>query len=160
MTNQILKKNILTSYLISVPTGLLTVLIVFMFPVMLTGEGLATILLIETYGWAIVGLIASFLIAIWIGTIKAHNDLTKEKRLLKASFNFSLTINLIIWITFMVLTIIDNIDYNILFVLVLPIIGFIVSVIGTTFTIGLLVTYIFDKNIKREKIKNTAANST
>lgn len=150
MTNPVLAKNILTAYLICVPTGLLTIFIVFAIPLILTGEGLATILLVETYGWAILGLIFSFLISIWFGSKKAHSQLTKNKSVLNSSFYFSLTINTIIWTIFILLTIIKNFDYNILFVLILPVLGFIISVIGTTFTIGLIITNIFDRNLKKQ----------
>ncbi|MFC2111393.1 hypothetical protein ACFLQ5_02965 [Bacteroidota bacterium] len=122
-----------------------------MFPAMVTGEGLATFIMVETYGYAIIGLIVSFLFAIWIGSKKAHSNLIKENKLIRTSFTFSLTINTIIWTTFIIVTVIDNIDNNILYVLIFPVIGYIVSVIMTTFTIGLLVTYIFEINLKREK---------
>lgn len=148
MKNQILKKNIMTAYLISVPSGLLMVFITFALPVIITGEGLAGILLVETYGWAITGLILSFLISIWFGSKKAHSHLIKNKSLLNSSFCFSLTVNTIIWSIFLLLTIIKNFDYNILFVLILPVFGFIISLVGTTFTIGLLITYIFAKNLR------------
>jgi len=148
--NQILKRNILTGYLISVPTGLLTVFIVFAFPVVFTGEGLTTILLAETYGWAIIGLIISFLISIYFGSIKAHTKLTENNSLLSASFAFSLKINTVIWAAFVLLTIIKNFNYDLLLIFILPLLGFGISVIFTTFTLGLIISYIFNRNLKKQ----------
>ncbi len=167
MLNKVLKRNILTAYLISVPLGLFTILFVYAMPVIITDEGLPTILMVATYGWASLGLFLSFLASLWYGSKKAHGRLLKGKNLLSASFKFSLTINTLIWLTFIIVVIInklymnyelsfirDNPDsglFNLIYVIVLPLIAFITSVIGTTFTIGLLISYIFDKNIKKIK---------
>ena len=148
MTREILRRNILTSYLICVPSGLLTIIVVF---AILTKDGLAGILLVDTYGWGIIGLIISFLIAIWFASKVTYKSVTNGRSLLNTSFRFSLTINSIIWSVFTVLTIVKNIKYNFLFVTIFPLIGFIVSLIVTTFTLGLLISYIFARNFKNEK---------
>lgn len=148
--NQILKRNILTGYLISIPTGLLTVFVVFAFPVLFMGEGLMTILLTETYRWAIIGLVISFLVSTYFGSIKAHTILTENKSLLNASFAFSLSINTVIWSVFILLTLIENFNYDLLITFILPLLGFVISVIFSTFTIGLIISSIFNRNLKKQ----------
>jgi hypothetical protein len=143
-----LKQNIVSAYLISVPTGLLAMFFVLTFPGMLTGEGLPTIFLFSLYGWAILGSGITFFIAIWFGSKKAHQTLVKEKGLLRASFNFSLTVNTIIWAVFALLTIIQNIESEIFLLLTLPLVAFLICLIGTTFTIGLYISYIFNKTLR------------
>ncbi len=169
MLNKVLKRNIITAYLISVPLGIFAILFVFALPVLITDEGLGMILIITTYGWATLGLFLSFLASIWYGSKKAHERLLNGKKLLSTSFKFSLTINTIIWLTFIIIAIINNLhmkyqlsfirdntsDYglfNLIYFIVLPLTAFIISVTGTTFTIGLLIIYIFDKNIKKSKV--------
>ena len=169
MLNKVLKRNIITAYLISVPIGLFTILFVFALPVLITDEGLPTMLMVLNYGWATFGLFISFLVAIWYGSKNAHQSLLNGKKLLSASFKFSLTINSIIWLIFIVIVIInklyinsefsliklkslENDFFNLVYSLILPLIAFIISVIGTTFTIGLLISYLFDKNIKKSKV--------
>jgi len=169
MLNRTLKRNIITAYLISVPLGIFTILFVFVFPGLITDEGLGMILIVTTYGWATLGLFLSFLASIWYGSKKAHEKLLNGKKLLSASFKFSLTINTIIWLTFLIIVIInelymkyelsliniessDNGFFGLIYFLFLPLLAFIISVTGTTFTIGLLISYIFDKNIKKSKV--------
>ncbi len=159
MRDKLLKINLTTAYLISIPLGLIAAFIAFELPIILTRDGrYASILIIETYGWSILGLILSFYIAIWYGSKKAHYMLRAGNNLLPTSFKFSLIINCIVWITFSIIAIIDNLDYNILFVLIFPIVAFFISVAITTFTIGLLIVYLFDTRIKKE-LKATAANN-
>ena len=148
-----LRKNILISYLICAPTGLFTVLFTFMLPAGLSGEGLSTIFIILTYGWAIVGLILSFLLSIWIGCRKAEKQLIKGKKRLNASFHFSFIVNAIIWSVFVIITTVVNLDSTILFYLILPIIaGFIFSVTGTTFTLGLIMAYLYKRNLMNKNL--------
>ncbi len=62
-----LKQSILTSYLIGAPIGILTVIATIWIPLLLTGEGLLTIVILGTYGISTIGLVVAFLIALWIG---------------------------------------------------------------------------------------------
>jgi hypothetical protein len=75
----ILRRNILTSYLICVPIGLITILVVF---AILTKDGLAAILLLDSYSWAIIGLIISFLIAIWFASKITNKSVSNGRGLL------------------------------------------------------------------------------
>ena len=121
---------------------------------------------IATFNWAILGLLISFLFAISYGSKKAHNKILKGKNLLSSSFSFSFTINNIIWLTFAILAIAKHLyirhqaggiykDYvskgdvifYLIYFLIFPLIAYIISVVGTTFTIGLLISKIFKNNI-------------
>lgn len=133
--------GIYISYLIGVPIGLIAIFIVFSIPVMLTGEGLATIALVGIYGKAMLGLIISFLIALGVGGYKASAEIQKQKSLLKTSFKYSLTVNAIIWSVFVLVTALGNEGKNFLVVLIIPFFAFISCTITTTFTIGLLICY-------------------
>ncbi len=139
-------KGILTSYLIGVPIGLITILIVFITPVTLTGEGLSTMVMVSIYGKAIVGLIVSFLIALGISGHKVVKDLRNQKSLIKTSFRYSLTVNIIIWSVFILLTVMDN-SKDFLTFLLPPIIAFIFCTAITTFTLGLIICYTIKKRI-------------
>ena len=137
-------KGIITSYLIGTPIGLITILFVFITPAALTGEGLATMGMVAIYGKAIVGLIISFLIALGIGGHKVVTDLRKQKSLIKTSFRYSLTVNIIIWSVFILLTIMDN-SKDFLAFLLPPLIAFIFCTAITTFTLGLIICYTIKK---------------
>ena len=137
-------KGISTSYFIGTPIGLLTIFFVFITPVALTGEGLATMGMVAIYGKAIIGLIISFLVALCVGGHNAVTDLENQKSLIKTSFRYSLTVNSIIWTVFILLTILDN-NSNFLTFLVPPIMAFIICTAITTFTIGLLVCHTIKK---------------
>ena len=139
--------GILISYLIGTPLGLITVFIVYMIPVIITGEGLATFILVGVYGKAILGLLVSFLIALGIGGQNASVDIRKQKSLLKTSFKYSLTVNAIIWTVFILLTIFTDGQTNILLKISLPIFAFMFCTICTTFTIGLLICYLIKKRM-------------
>lgn len=141
-------KGILLSYLIATPVGLLTILFVFITPVALTGEGIMTMGMLAIYGKATIGLIVSFLVALGIGGHNAVKDLENKRSLIKTSYRYSLTVNTIIWTTFILLTIFDNKNDFLIFLLP-PIIAFIICTTITTFTIGLLVCYTINKRTTR-----------
>lgn len=69
--------------------------------------------------------------------------------ILLSAFKFSLQANTIIWLTFGVLTVAKKLHYNFMLALILPFIGFIISLVGATFTIGLLLSAIFKRNINK-----------
>ena len=142
------RQGIWTSYLIGAPIGLITVFIVFSIPVMLTSEGLATMAMVGVYGKAILGLIISFLIALGVAGNMAVTDLEKQKPLLKSSFKYSLTVNLIIWTVFIMITILDNFGSE-LWLYLPPIIAFFLCTTITTFTLGLLICYIIKQKIEK-----------
>jgi len=159
-----LKKNITIAYFISVPLGLAFVLFTLVAPVIITDETLFYFLIIPKFGLAILGLILSFLFAIYYGSKKMHQKIRDNKSILKASFVFSLSINTIIWSTFILITLIQtvvvylfniNVPFNktsdsifmLIYGLAIPLVLYIISIIGTTFSIGLLLSYLFKRNI-------------
>jgi hypothetical protein len=143
-----LKQNgIIISYLIGAPTGIITIFVCFTIPVMLTGEGLSTIFLIDVYGKSILGLIISFLIVLGFAGHLASIDIEKRTSLLKTSFKYSLTVNAIIWLIFIVLTFFNREFENHLLIVTIPILAFIICTIITTFTVGLLICYLIKRRI-------------
>lgn len=139
-----LKQSILTSYLIGVPIGVMVVLATIWLPILITGEGLLTMLVILLYKFSITGLVIAFLIALWFGGKLAYENIKKGESLLLTSFKYSTLINLIIWITFCFILGFTESE-NILFLMILPIIAFVICTILTTFSIGLLISYIIKK---------------
>ena len=45
----------------------------------------------------------------------------------------------------------NNDEYPLIYILLPPIIAFLISVVGTTFSLGILLVYLFNWNIKREE---------
>ena len=142
--NKKLKQSILTSYLLGAPIGVFTVIATIWIPLLLTGEGLLTIVIIGAYGISTIGLVVAFLIALWFGGKLAYKNINKGKSLLLTSFKYSLLVNVIIWSTFCVIIALTAEKER--FLLMIPsIIAFFVCTILTTFTIGLLITYIIKR---------------
>ena len=142
-----LKKSILTSYLIGAPIGLIVVFATILVPSFLFGEGLLTIAILGTYGISTIGLVVAFLIALWIGGKIAYKNINNGKSLLLTSFKYSTTVNLIIWTTFCLIIGLTITEEKFL-MMIPPIIAFVICTILTTFSIGLLISYM----IKRIKI--------
>lgn len=154
-----LKQSILTSYLIGAPIGILTVIATFWIPLLLTGEGLLTIVIIGTYGISTVGLVIAFLVALWIGGKLAYRNIQNGKSLLLTSFKYSSVMNLIIWTTFGVIVGLTATEERFL-MMIPPFIAFVVCTILTTFSIGLLIAYLIKRiNNKPTELKNTVANN-
>ncbi len=154
-----LKQSILTSYLIGAPIGILTVIATIWIPLLLTGEGLLTMVIIGTYGASTVGLVIAFLIALWIGGKLAHKNINNGKSLILTSFKYSTIVNLIIWTTFCLIVGI-TVTKEIFLMMIPPIIAFVVCTILTTFSIGLLIAYVIKQiNNKPAELKNTVANN-
>lgn len=140
--DNIKKYSILVSYAVGLPIGLITVFVLFALPVLLTGEGFATIIFLEIFGKATVGLLVSFIVALWFGGVKVLSDINRSNSLLKTSFNYSIRVNTIIWIIFMIIFLIENYQEKFTLTILLPFIGYLLSVGVTTFTIGLLISYL------------------
>jgi len=139
-----LKQSILTSYLIGTPIGILTVIATIWIPLLLTGEGLLTIVIIGTYGISTIGLVVAFLIALWIGGKLAYQYIKRGKSLLLTSFKYSTVVNLIIWTTFCLIVGLTVTEERFL-MMIPPIIAFVVCTILTTFSIGLLIAYVIKR---------------
>jgi|TARA_B110001450_G_C17413371_1_gene396733 hypothetical protein len=139
-----LKQSILASYLIGAPIGILTVIATIWIPLLLTGEGLLTMVIIGTYEASSVGLVIAFVIALWIGGKLAHENINNGKSLILTSFKYSTIVNLIIWTTFCLIVGITATEERFL-MMIPPIIAFVVCTILTTFSIGLLIAYVIKR---------------
>lgn len=149
-------RGILFSYVLGAPLGLFTVLFFFILPGLITGEGLGYIVLLGTFGAGILGLVMSFLFALWFAGKRIGRDLEKGRSLLGASFRYSLRVNTIIWSTFALLSIaqqslvllstpvagsIDTGSMTLaLITLLAAMVAFIGCTLSSTFTIGLLIS--------------------
>jgi hypothetical protein len=108
------------------------------------GEGLTSMSIILGYRFQTLGLIAAFIIALWFGGKLAYKNINKGKSLILTSFKYSTLMNLIIWTIFCLIVGQPIEDHN--FIFTLPaIIAFLVSTILTTFTFGLLISYIIKR---------------
>jgi hypothetical protein len=135
-----------TSYTIGLPIGLLVIGVFIFTPIIISGEGLISILLSGIYGKATIGLTIAFIISLYFGGIQIFKELETKQSTLTASFKYSLSINSIIWGTFLLVTLIDNFnDFNFL-IIIPPLILFVVCLLFTPFTIGLIVTKYLQKN--------------
>jgi hypothetical protein len=154
-----LKQSILTSYLIGAPIGIFVVFATIFVPSFLFGEGLMTIVILGTYGISTIGLVVAFLIALWIGGKLAYKNIESGKSLLLTSFKYSTVVNLIIWTTFCLIVGLTVAEEKFL-MMIPPIIAFVICTILTTFSIGLLISYIIRRiNNKPTELKNTVANT-
>ena len=153
-----LKQSILTSYLIGAPIGIIVVFATIFVPSFLFGEGLMTIVILGTYGISTIGLIVAFLIALWIGGKLAYNNIKSGKSLLLTSFKYATVVNLIIWTTFCLIIGLTVTEERFL-MMIPPIIAFVVCTVLTTFSIGLLISYII-KRIDNKPIVLKSSIST
>ena len=156
-----IKKSILISYLIGLPIGLLFVGAVIVLPVIITDEGLFTLVMLGTYWLSTIGLVISFIIVLWFGGITVHKSIENGNSLLLTSFKYSLLINLIIWTVFCLIIVFTiNAEEGIYGIIIPPIIAFVVCTILTTLTIGLIISYVIKlKNGKDMDIENKTANN-
>ena len=136
--------GILTSLIIGFPIGYFFITFTYSIPARLTGEGMAYLLIKPIYGKAILGLLISFIFSLLFAGYLLAKD-TKNKNLIKSSFLYSLRVNIIIWTTFIVVTSIVNAKDLQLIYLLLPFACFVLSTIGSTFSVGLLISFIVKK---------------
>ncbi|CAM3330680.1 hypothetical protein ZORO111903_07520 [Zobellia roscoffensis] len=145
--NKPLLISILISYLLGLPIGLLTIVGTLWTPILFTGEGLLSIAIIAGYGWPTLGLALSFLVALGIGAKVAYDHLGHGKSLLFSSFVYSTVVNFIIWATFCLVLLFTVEDS---FLLLFPaILALLFCTIVTTFTIGLLITYLIERTVAK-----------
>jgi hypothetical protein len=84
----------------------------------------------------------------------AFNDTLNHKSLLGMSSKYSLTVNVVIWIVFISITLIESESKDRLLVVIPPMIAFIICVASTTFTVGMVICYIIRSNAGRQIIAN------
>ncbi|MDO1451415.1 hypothetical protein Q0590_34390 [Rhodocytophaga aerolata] len=128
-----------TSLLIGLPFGLTAVIVGFLFPAAVTGEGLFTMGYILVNGYATIGLLISFVIMLWVAGKQLGKDIENHKGTFNTTLKFSFVINLTIWSVFILVHLLTNRTIDTFFGFLLPMgLGFI-SIILTPFTIGLLI---------------------
>lgn len=138
--NRPLARSILASYLVGFPIGGFMILLAFVLPGIL-GAPIFTIALIGTYGYSTLGLSIAFLAALGIGGKLAFNNLKANGSVLGTSFKYAAFVNIIIWIVFALITRFMINDEFFLFVL-LPLLACVICTVLTTFSIGLVISYI------------------
>ena len=118
-----------------------------------------TIVILGVYRISTIGLLVAFLIALWVGGKLAYHNIKRGKSLLLTSFKYSTVVNLIIWTTFCLIVGLTVVEEMFL-MMIPPIIAFVVCTILTTFSIGLLISFVIKRiNNKPSEIKNTVANT-
>lgn len=147
--------SILTSYITGLPLGFSGIYLPIILPTFLDRCGfMGTMMIVGVYWKSILGLLVSFLIALWIGGINAFTNISNNKSILLSSFKYSLTINRTIWPIFTLITVIDNLNNlnsnSFIVLFIIPILLFIIYLGATTFTLGCLVCFIIKKKIERE----------
>ncbi|MCR6640218.1 MAG: hypothetical protein NVV82_14815 [Sporocytophaga sp.] len=145
------RSSIFISYKLGLPATLLGIFFTLWFPVIITNEGLPLMAIISIYGNAILGLIFTLLFALGYAGYKVFQNYPREKSLLISSFKYSLTINLVCWSVFIIISIVDNLEMDILTIIIMPLAGMILCTILATFTVGLLICALI-----RDRIKNYA----
>ncbi len=147
MTN----KGSWTSLIIGLPTGVFTILIVFLGGLALVGlltqEGLPGIGLFYMYKTPVIVMTIVFTLLLLPTGRLIESEIIKERKLLLISFKYSAIINSILFIVILIVTSLDGLD--LFFGLILPLILFILSTIISTFTVGLLITNTIKRRITR-----------
>jgi hypothetical protein len=139
--NKQLRQSILISYLIGAPIGIFTIIATIIISLLYSREGISSMSIIMGYGFPTLGLIAAFIIALWFGGKLAYINVNKGKSLILTSFKYSTFVNLLIWTTFC-LIVYQTIEDDSFKYMLPAIIVFLISTILSTFTIGLLISYI------------------
>jgi TctA family transporter len=138
-----------TSLTIGLPTGILAVGIGILFPSMITGEGLLTLVFLSSNNIAVIGLLISFPIALWFGGQKLVTDIKLRRRALLVTVKYTLFVNAIIWTIFIGTHWITNDTFDLFLGLLFPLGLATFSIILTPVTIGLIIYWTAKKRIER-----------
>lgn len=142
------RTSICSTYLIGAPLGIITIIGCIVLPTAISGEGLPTLGLLSVYGKAIISLLVAFLISLWFAGKNINKNILNDAGLLKTSFHFSFQVNLIIWTTFIFVAILDHLSNFYGLIILLPVLAFVICTLGSTFTVGLLITYTVNHKIQ------------
>jgi len=134
--NNKLKASIHISYFIGVPTGLIVILITFLF---VTKDSNTAIFVFKKIGYSIISLIGGFLVSLRIGAKVAYNLFLEVKSILFVSICYSAIVNFAMWFSFIIVQIIH--DFGLTVFLRVPEIGFILCFPFSILTIGLVISY-------------------
>ncbi len=139
-----------TSLTIGLPTGILAVGLGILFPALVTGEGLLTLVFLSSNNIAVFGLLISFPIALWYGGQKLGTDIKLKKRTMLVTIKYSLIVNAIIWTIFIATHWITNDKFDLFLGLYFPLGLATLSIIFTPVTIGLIIYWTARKRIERK----------
>ncbi len=135
------------SYLVGLPFGLISILLVFWMSTLFIGDSLFSVIINGIYGKAAIGLLVSFLLALGVAGYLATKSIQKQKSLLETSFRYSLNVNTIIWSVFLIINFMNSENY--LIQISVSLLGFVFCTLSTTFTIGLLISLIIQNKIRK-----------
>lgn len=101
------------------------------------------------YGFSVLGLSISFIFSLWFAGRRIAVNLINGDSLLRASYKYSFTVNLVIWTLFILFSFRKSLGlYNVVFSIVPFTLGFACTVC-TTFTLGLLICRIVERRLGR-----------
>lgn len=137
-----------TSLIIGSIIGLGFVFVFVATPLFLIEEPLGPYVFLLTYLYPIIGLLISLMPALWFAGRQNAKDCLNNKNILLTSMRYSIFVNAIIWIVFLLVSIFNHIGINNSeFDVYISIFFFIFCSIATTLTIGLMITVIIKKRI-------------
>lgn len=135
------------SLLIGGPVGLFIVFIGVLVLLNEAGEMESAMGILGPYVYAIIGLLIALIPALWYAGKRAYPDLLAGKRLLSVSFNYSVFVNCIIWLAFMIATIIQNFTFFEWTMLAPAVVLGIFGSLFSTVTIGLVICYFIKRQL-------------
>jgi hypothetical protein len=135
------------SLLIGGPMGLFIVFIIIIIFLEEAGELESAMGILGAFVDGIVGLMVALIPALWYAGKRAYADLRAGKRLLLVSFNYSLFVNFIIWLVFVIATIIQNFSSFEWTMLLPAIVLFTFGTLFSTVTIGLVICYFIKRQL-------------
>lgn len=135
----VLRKSLLNSYLIGLPMGLSWIGLTILVPTFFTNEGLLTMIMLASFGKAIIGLSIAFLFSLWIGAIVAKKRIENGDKLILTSFKYSTIINFIIWTVFGIIAELEpESEWQ---SILISLMAFIICTVLTTISIGLVISH-------------------
>ncbi len=140
------KRSIVISYLVGLPVGLITIFIFALSPSMITGEGLATMVLGHFFLIPIIGFVLAFIFSLWYSGKQMANDIEERKSLMSISFNHSKRVNMIIWSSFTIISFASNYSQINGLMVLIPLVLFLICLLLSSISISLLISYIVRLN--------------
>ncbi|MCC6371292.1 MAG: hypothetical protein IT236_09835 [Bacteroidia bacterium] len=140
----------ITSLLIGMPIGLIAMFFMFLLPAALTGDGFLLFVLSPMLSIPSLGFLISFFVSLWIAGEYAANNLQKNQALLLVSFKYSALVNVLVWLVFFVLFLLNSFGIfpkMILLSVVTPLLLAIFGTLISTFTTGLIICYAIKKKL-------------
>lgn len=141
------RQSILISFLIGAPVGVFGVFCIIFFPSFFFKDGLLSMDILSLFGYAIIGLVVAFLIALWLGGVLVYRYISKGKSLLYTSFRYASFVNIVIWAIFYLIALF-SLEQDHLKVLGATAMVCLAFIVFTTFTVGLWICYEIKRMLK------------